>query len=580
MDRITEAYLNEFSAENNIMNLPQDVRFEHFTSYVVLRRQYSQTFDTADIIVGAGGDTGIDAIAIIVNGVLVTDVEEVTELAEKADYLKVLFLFVQAERSATFEGAKIATFADGVNDFFRNTPTLPRNERVAAAAEIMATIYRFGGKFKHGNPDCKLYYVTTGRWTGDANLEARCQAGLADLTNTNLFGSVDFQCLGADAIQRLYRESKNALSREFHFQNRIDIPEIPGIKEAYLGYVPVRQFINIITDEDGEILQSIFYDNVRDWQGEDNPVNGEIIVTLTAEHRNRFVLMNNGVTVIARVLRHAGSRFTIEDFQIVNGCQTSHAIFIARNQLDDIARDQLDDSVLVPMRLIVTEDERVIESIIHATNQQTAVRPEQFFAVTDFAKQLEEYFQTFPEKRRLFYERRSRQYDRLNIERTRIITPTNMIRAFAAMFLEEPHRTSRNYARVEAQVGIDIFAEGHKLEPYYVAGYALYKLEYLFRNLRLAAQYKPARYHMLLAVRILANPAPLPRINSNEMERYCKVMMQCLWNTEVSDRIFARAATIMDEVAGGNFSRDNIRTQQFTRALITRCREETVNRSL
>jgi len=72
-----------------------------------------------------------------------------------------------------------------------------------------------------------------------------------------------------------------------------------------------------------------------------------------------------------------------------------------------------------------------------------------------------------------------------------------MIRAFAAMFLEEPHRTSRSYARVAAQVGTEIFAEGHRLEPYYAAGFALYKLEYMFRNSRIEPKFKPARYHLL-----------------------------------------------------------------------------------
>src|SRR5262249_47218369 len=160
---------------------------------------------------------------------------------------------------------------------------------------------------------------------------------------------------------------------------------------------------------------------------------------LDSDHKSRFVLMNNGVTVIARSVRHAGARFTIEDFQIVNGCQTSHALFNAK--------DNLDDTVTVPLRLIVTEDEQVIESIIHATNRQTEVKREQFYAVTDFAKDLEEYCQTFPEDHRLFYERRSRQYDRFLIEKTRIVTPSNLIRAFAAMFIGEPHRTTRSYAR-------------------------------------------------------------------------------------------------------------------------------------
>jgi hypothetical protein len=471
MDRVTEAYLDEFSSTVGISHLPQDRRFEHFASYVAVRRHYSQTFDTSDIVTGAGGDTGIDAVVIIVNGSLVTDVEGFNEIAERTDYLDVLFIFVQAERSASFEAAKIGSFSFGIQDFFKQTPALPRNQEIIDAAEIMTAIYDNSPKFKRGNPHCRLYYITTGRWVGDATLDARRQAAVGDLESTNLFSRVDFHCFGADELQRLYRQSKNAISREFQFQNRVDIPETPGVTEAYLGHLPVSQFLSIIKDEDGDILQSIFYDNVRDWQGF-NEVNNEIIQTLKSQNRNRFVIMNNGITIIARSMTHAGSRFTIEDFQIVNGCQTSHAIFAER--------DSLDESVTVPLRLISTEDEAVIESIIRATNRQTEVKREQFYAVREFAKNLEEYCQAFSDEYKFFYERRSRQFDRLAIEKTRIVTPSNMIRAFAAMFLDEPHRTTRSYARIADQVGSQIFAEGHRLESYYTAGFALYKLEYLF----------------------------------------------------------------------------------------------------
>jgi hypothetical protein len=71
MDRITQSLLTEFSAEHSIETLPEDQRFEHFTGYVTVRRHYGETFDSGDIVVGnGGGDTGIDAIAIIVNGTL------------------------------------------------------------------------------------------------------------------------------------------------------------------------------------------------------------------------------------------------------------------------------------------------------------------------------------------------------------------------------------------------------------------------------------------------------------------------------------------------------------------------------
>jgi hypothetical protein len=52
--------------------------------------------------------------------------------------------------------------------------------------------------------------------------------------------------------------------REFVFAASNEIPEIPGVTEAYLGHIPVSQFLSIIRDDDGEIIQSIFYDDVRD----------------------------------------------------------------------------------------------------------------------------------------------------------------------------------------------------------------------------------------------------------------------------------------------------------------------------
>jgi len=39
-----------------------------------------------------GGDTGIDAIGIIVNGSLVTDVDAIVDLADRSDYLDVMFV--------------------------------------------------------------------------------------------------------------------------------------------------------------------------------------------------------------------------------------------------------------------------------------------------------------------------------------------------------------------------------------------------------------------------------------------------------------------------------------------------------
>jgi hypothetical protein len=563
MDRVSESLLTEFSNDPGIAHLSEDKRFEHFVSFITVGRHYNETFDTDDILVGTA--SGIDGIAVIVNGILVTDAETLEEF-DSAGELDITFIFIQADRGTSFDAAKIGSFGFAVTDFFKDQPTLPRNERVASAAEIMSAVYKRSTKFKRGNPACRLYYATTGTWTGDSVLEGRLRAVIDDLTVTNLFREVTFIPLGADGIQKFYRQTKNAIEREFLFENRVTIPDVPGVTQAYLGFLPVPELMKIVSD-DNEIIGSLFYSNPRDWQGY-NEVNAEIKGTLNSDGKSRFVLMNNGITIIARNVRPTGNKFVIEDYQIVNGCQTSHVLFEQAGKIDK--------TVAVPVRLIGTQDENVINAIIRATNRQTQVTEDQFFALQEFPKQLEQFFQTYPLPQKLYYERRSRQCERLGIEKTRIITQPNVIKAFAAMFLEEPHRTTRNYSALKDKVGKEIFGKGHRMEPYYTSAFTLYKLEYLFRNSRLEPKYKPARFHILLAVRLLANVEPVPRfMNSLEMEKYCKPIQAALWDSSKCDDLITQAAAAVNKAVKGKFNRDTIRTEPTTKSVIAECQRMT-----
>ncbi len=152
-----------------------------------------------------------------------------------------------------------------------------------------------------------------------------------------------------------------------------------------------------------------------------------------------------------------------------------------------------------------------------------------------------------------------------------------MIRAFAAMFLNEPHRTIRSYAALKAKVGKDIFGKGHRKEPYYAAAYTLYKLEYLFRSGKLEGKYRPARYQILMATRILSNTDPMPaldKFNSGEMKRYAQTIIDKLCDANKSDELLTRAARVVDSVAASNYDNDIIRTEPFTQKVIELAQEE------
>ena len=317
----------------------------------------------------------------------------------------------------------------------------------------------------------------------------------------------------------------------------------------------------LLTDPAGNIRKPLFYDNVRDFQG-DNPVNVEIKETLEdPAGRQRFAILNNGVTVVTRGLRTTGNRFAISDYQVVNGCQTSHVLFEAR--------DHLGEETNIPIKVVATTDEDTISSIITATNRQTEVTTEDLFAKSPFQKRLESLYDSYPAKKKLHYERRSRQYAAVNgIEKVRIIDKKLQIRAFAAMFLDDAHRAARYYSDLRAQVGSGkIFNDNHKLEPYYVSAYAYYKLEFLFRNNQIPVYYKPARYHLLMAARYLIGGTDMPALTANKVTTYANNIAEVLWSDQNALDAFKLAVEVIDTAAGRRLTRDTVKTQAFTDAV-------------
>jgi len=280
MDRITGGLLAEFAKEFEINSLSEDKQFEHFATYVTVRKHYSDsTFDPSSLVTGDSGDTGIDGIAIIVNNNIVDEIDEIEELLSINGYLDVTFIFVQAERSSNFEGGKIGTFGFGVRDFF-GKGTLVKNDNIANARAIMNAIFAKSAKFTKGNPNVVMYYVTTGKWQGDQNLTSRYESEANYLRDTGNFKTVTFIPVGADQIQQLYYYTKNAITREFLFERKTVVPNITNVSSAYLGFLSAKDFLKIITNDNDEIIESLFYDNVRGYEGY-NDINKEIRDTLT-----------------------------------------------------------------------------------------------------------------------------------------------------------------------------------------------------------------------------------------------------------------------------------------------------------
>lgn len=386
MDRILKNLLDDFVNSRGEIIEDESVAFEQFVNFSVISSEYNRDFDIEDVTVGKGDDTGIDGVAILANGQLVNSTEDIDLLIQQNNYLEIKYVFVQAKTSPHFESSEINQFAFGVKDFFAETPMLRRNSDIQDWAQLSDYILSKATHFRE-NPMCKLYYVTAGVWNNDQNNRAVLDTTERELSEMNLFSDVNFMALGAREISTLYRQTKNRISATIAFAEKVTLPDLPDIDQAYYGILPFSEFKKLIVDENGN-LRGIFYDNIRDFQGLSNPINSTIKETLQEANPELFTVLNNGVTVVASELRAAGNRFTVIDYQIVNGCQTSNILFDFRTHTEL-------NNLRIPLRLIVTNNEDVKTKITVATNSQTAIKREQLQAMTEFQKNLERYYNSF-----------------------------------------------------------------------------------------------------------------------------------------------------------------------------------------
>ncbi len=407
MDRITERYLSDFLQSQEIQPGDQSKDFEKFCIYTVFSNEYNKQFDIENIDVGSVADTGIDGIGIIVNGHLIEDVDEIDDLLTRNGYLEATYIFVQSKTSSSFDTAKMGIFYNGIIDFFSENPKLPRNNEIKKKSDISEHLFSKAADFRE-RPKCKSYYITTGVYGNtDRNILAANSIYQEYMFSYNLFDLITPIIIGANDLGKLYMKTKNPISATFTFINKVTLPEIDGIDQSYYGVLPFSEFKKIIIDHNDNIL-SVFDDNVRDFQGLSNSVNKNISSTLSSENPDLFCVFNNGITIVADKIKPSGNNFTIEDYQIVNGCQTSNVLYENRD-IEQI------NNIMIPLRLIVTENEEIKSRVTVSTNNQTAIKKEQLSAMSDFQKSLEQYYNSIEGDGRLYYERRAKQY---NTDRT------------------------------------------------------------------------------------------------------------------------------------------------------------------
>lgn len=559
MNPLVSGLFQDFRRAHELEALPENDAFELFSAQLLLGEALTDQLDLTDLLVDKGA-LGLDVVAIELNGQLVFDSDDVHDIAESAKKIDVALHLIQAKRSASVDSTQILGFGDAAERFLTNEG-LKQSPLLKERAEALQTVFsNYAARLK-ARPSASLSFVTSASQaaTSDENVLLRLHAVQAKLEGLQFLGDVRVQALGTDDIHYLWTRLSQGNEVELQFQRQINLPKMPGVDQAILGLVSASELLKLVTDSDGNLQERVFYDNVRGFQGMDNLVNRSILDTLESQDRDLVPVLNNGVTVVARSYApKPGDNVSLSDFQIVNGCQTSHCLYLARDDLGDKA-----DDVFVPLRLVVTSDEDVANRIIRATNWQTPVTENDLVALTRFQKQLEDFYRLDPLDIKLTYERRPGQFFGKPVTKTRVVTIFDQMRSVSSVFLDVPHSAARYASKLYGDVGHMIFRPDHTLLPYLASAFAAYRLENAFRT-GLDTKYKSARYHILMAFKFTVLGKPSSPMNSKGAEEESTKLIGELKKPGHVD-LFRNAVREVERAGGGELpTADRLKRQRFT----------------
>jgi hypothetical protein len=525
MHPIIQTYLTLFSREHGIEGLEEADRFERYVNFSIVSNRCPTRFDVEDVTTGEP-EVGIDGVAILIGDELATTSGDAEALFAKRNRdIEVRYIFIQAKRSDSFSRDPILNLGSAVRDVLNDSPKLPGDSRLSEAADIHKVVIKNVNKVRNGQPDCTLVYATTGTWTKDPVLEATRSQVIQDLEHTRYFHGVEFEPLGFDELRKEWVATRAPAEAKFTVLGELPMPPMEGVSEAIVVLVSAKEFVDqVLCDEKGHLRSNVFEQNVRHFLGDHNEVNEQIRNTLSNdEKKHRFAILNNGITVIAREIRRVAKSVTVKDFQIVNGCQTSHVLYYNR--------DRLDTNVVLVVKAISSVTEGVVDELVVATNSQTTVPDSQFLAIKNEVRAIQTFFSTFPgeedDDRRLFFERRIGEFAGRDIAAIRIFDIHLLAKVFASMFLDAPHDALGSPSRLYDLK--DLFTRSGIEIAYYTAAFAFYRIVLIFGNKMISRQDAILKWHALTALRYqILGRLPLTA-DAAAIQKACSQLLEVIW---------------------------------------------------
>lgn len=225
MDKITENLLKSYVEASELQNLNEAQQFERFATYIVLSKLYGDVSSANDFCVG-DGIQGIDSFAVIIDGVLVSDLSHLEDILSGRNTFQVEFMFLQSKISDKFKLNDLSVFADTIISLL-----VDQDNNICPEFINMYNLLLEKSDCFIENPIVRLYYVTLGKWVSPTAIEKKIERTKSTLLNSNLVSRVEFHAWGANNVQSNWRTVSQGLKTSFLFENKTILPDIPQIDQ-------------------------------------------------------------------------------------------------------------------------------------------------------------------------------------------------------------------------------------------------------------------------------------------------------------------------------------------------------------
>lgn len=507
---VLDRVISEFSETESPVS-DEDASFAYYSAIQVMKPKELTTEELKQGMVDGSQDGGIDGFFVHLNGALLSvdspylDANgEACKSLNKNPFFEVTV--IQAKNSSSWKEDVWTALSSTLEDVL--DPEMPEQDLIDVYNSNLieqTRIYRKAQKSlctKFPKVNLRVYYVSRSPEEHVSKSMERKRSTLEKRLSEKIACGAEISATHV-GLTKLYRLSARSHQRSstLHFQ------ELIRTENAFIGLMSIRDYLQFLRNDQGVLTQELFDSNVRDFEGI-NQVNSAIESTLQTDSEADFWWMNNGVTILGDEVNCPHKDMTILEPLVVNGLQTS--LVLHKSELEKTITDsRLEESIVI--RVLISSDTDIRDSVIAGTNRQTKIPPQALFASQELQIDIERYFLA----RDWFYERRRNYYKNQQKPASRRIDITFLAQAMMTLMLGEPNTArARPNTLLTMPGGYDrVFPSGLDCEAYLVAAQLMKEVDSFLSSegaKKIFDDKTNARYYIALGYVMLSLKARTP----------------------------------------------------------------------